>query len=68
MLFNKSYNSIQLSTLLECDSTVCLPEKRSPEDLPEGDLIFRGETIVGSHSNKGDNWYIISNIFASDTK
>ena len=34
---------------------------------PEGDLTFEGRQTVGSHSNKGDNWYIISNIFASDT-
>ena len=43
---------IQLSPLLECDLTVCLSVTRQ----------------FGSHSNKGDNWYIISNIFASDTK
>ena len=41
---------------------------RSPEGFPEGDLTFGRRSTVGSHSNKGDNWYIISKIFASDTK
>jgi hypothetical protein len=50
---------IQLSPLLECDPMVGLPEKSK---------VTLGWPIVGSHSNKGDNCYIISNIFASDTK
>ena len=34
----------QLSSLLECDPTVCLPE-----------ILFSGRQTVESHSNKGDN-------------
>jgi hypothetical protein len=37
------------------------------EEIPRDPHMFPRQTIE-SHSNKGDNWYIISNIFASDTK
>ena len=57
---------VQLSPLLECDSTVCLPEKsKVTREHARGWLNF---SLGDKHSNKGDNWYIISNIFASDTK
>ena len=40
----------QLSPFLECDPTVCLPEKSK---VTRG--LFEGRQTVGSHSNKGDN-------------
>jgi hypothetical protein len=63
---------VQLSPLLECDPTVCLPEKsKVTRGLARGwPNISRGGEIVESHSNKGDNLYIISNTcgFATDAK
>jgi hypothetical protein len=61
-------NIMQLSPLLDCDPMVCLPEKSkvTREIARVWPNFLRGDKPSGSHSNKDDNWYIISNIFASD--
>jgi hypothetical protein len=46
--------------LLECDPTVCLPEKsKVTRGLAEGDLTFRGETNRRVTLGIGNDWMMV---------